>query len=361
MQKLAIVGSGPNTREQAPFDDKYFDIWAFNEAPMDDWCKRWDAAFQLHAPEIYTGHNVKHPDYWRWLQRERGHTIYMQARDERVPDSVTYPLDDVLTLGGRRLMGMSMCYAVGLALLMGYQHIEVWGVELSYTEYQYGADAWRYWVGLATGKLGADHMILHCGEQMFTGLLYGYEGAFAIDEDYFRERVTYLDGAWRSADKNLHGVRDKLMRLITNQRCVDVPDVIKAYETASMTCGEAAGALAEAERYLSFAERAADRGGYEYAAAKAQADGEEKRVLMYHTGGMAEYVYNVWRQTKSKQAEQQLCVLLGSLSDYAYQAGTCHGAYTENIGYILRYDDLAKANGQWIEPAQITQPEMMPL
>ena len=362
MKKLAIVGTGPETRSLAPFNDASFDIWVFNEAPMDEWCKRYDAVFQLHSPEIYTGHNVKHPTYWTWLQAKHNKPVYMQCMDERVPDSETLPLGNILDLGGYRYAGMSMCYAVGLGLLRGYEHIEVWGVELSFTEYQYGADSWRYWIGLATGRLGTEHVILHCGLHLFENPLYGYEGSFTFDDGYFNSRVHFLDAQWTAADKNLHGTKDKIIRLIGNRKFQQVMDMVTDVQNVAMTCGEYAGALAEAERYAGFADRAVDRGGFEYAAAVAAKDGEEKRSLMFRSLGKVEYVWNVWKQhSNNPAAEQQLVSLIGALIKDAYDTGAYHGVYAENIGYIVKYDSMVQANGGKISQAPILVPEMAAL
>jgi len=86
--KIAIVGTHPATRENAPWGDSDYLIWLFNETPASPWVKRWDASFQLHAPEVYTStNNFVDPSHWAWLQQPHpGRVIYMQQRDERVCD-----------------------------------------------------------------------------------------------------------------------------------------------------------------------------------------------------------------------------------------------------------------------------------
>ena len=81
MNKLAIVGTHPNTRANAPYDDQNFDIWVFNEAPQfypgahpkdadKDWCLRWTGCFQLHEPEVYMSpNNFVDKTHWQWLQQ----------------------------------------------------------------------------------------------------------------------------------------------------------------------------------------------------------------------------------------------------------------------------------------------------
>ena len=140
MKKLAIVGSGPETRDLAPFDDNDYEIWIFNEAATSPWCKRWDAVFQMHEPELYKGHNTKDPNHWGWLQQSHGKPIYMQEVDPLVPDSVNYPLEATLGLAGSRYLTGTPAMAVALGLQKGFEEIHVWGVELSFSEYQYQAE-----------------------------------------------------------------------------------------------------------------------------------------------------------------------------------------------------------------------------
>ena len=90
MKTLAIVGSHPATRDNAPWDNHSIDIWVFNEAAREAWVKRWDAVFQLHKPTIYRNPNNRtDPKHWEWLQQVHGKPIYMQAHDPMVPDSIT--------------------------------------------------------------------------------------------------------------------------------------------------------------------------------------------------------------------------------------------------------------------------------
>ena len=152
--KLAIVGSGPDTREQAPFDDPSFDIWIFNEAANAPWCRRWSACFQMHEPEIYAGHNTKDPHHWEWLQQAHGKPIYMQEQDPRVRDSVRYPLEDAQALAGVQMFPTTFAYMAALAILQGYTEIRIFGVELSASEYQYQANGYLFWFGFLRGRLG---------------------------------------------------------------------------------------------------------------------------------------------------------------------------------------------------------------
>jgi hypothetical protein len=99
LRSLAIVGSHPDSREKAPFDDPNYEIFLFNEAPQKtEIYKRWDTSLQIHKPEVYTSEtNWVNKDHWKWLQQDHGpdKRIFMQEADPRVPNSVRYPIEGV--------------------------------------------------------------------------------------------------------------------------------------------------------------------------------------------------------------------------------------------------------------------------
>lgn len=353
MKKLAIVGSGPVTRALAPYQDDRFDIWVFNEAPMNDWCKRWTAAFQLHKPEIYTGENVKSAGYWEWLQQPREQITFMSEFDARVPRCEVFPLDKLIEMAGCKMFGMSICYSMALALLKGYKHIELWGIELSATEYQYGVDSWYYWVGFARGHLGADHVILHSGEKLFETPLYGYEGGTQIENKFFEDRITFLDNGWKSAEKHLKNIKSALMDYIDNSKYEKIMNTFLEFEKAAIESGEHAGALGEAEKWLNVKEWVTDRNMFEAAAAKGQISGDNKRNEMLHNAGMVEYVLILYAQSKDFRAATQLKQFIERHGKLAYDTGALHGAFIENRSYLSKYDDLMLANG--IKPKELSE------
>lgn len=350
MNKLAIVGTGPATRELAPFDDPTFDILTMNEAAQSPWCKRWDILFQLHAPEIYTGFNTKNAGHWEWLQQEhrdaRGNLkpIFMQTTDPRVPNAVSYPLAQAQALTGLKYLTATLAYVFAWAHLQNYRHVEVYGVEMSRSEYEYQAACYRFWVGFLMGA--GVTVKLHSSAHLFEGLLYGYEGNFAFGVDFFTERVAEHQKAWELAETNAKAHAKGLERLIKLEKYQQYPDAVKAYHEAIRQSGEHAGRLSEAERYAKFGERFTDRGGFEFAAASAQRDGKTKEDAFYMAVGKVEYVWNVWQQTKDARAGQQVLMLSMHAGQAAYDFGARLGVYQENIEYIKKFDAVAMANGQ---------------
>jgi hypothetical protein len=143
----------------------------------------------------------------------------------------------------------------------------------------------------------------------------------------------------------LQNIKQSIEKAISRNEADKVQRLTMDYQTASILCGELAGALSEAERYQTFADRDVDRGGFEHAAALAQSQGEEKKPIVWHYGGMIEYVWNVWKQTKSKQADIQMRELIGKMGAAAYEMGALLGSYKENVSYIVKYDEMVQANG----------------
>ncbi len=367
VKKLAIVGSNSKTRGDAPFDDPRYEIWVFNEAPMQAWMqgKRWDVLFQLHKPEVYqSATNWVAKDHWQWLQAQREKTIWMQDYDLDVPCSERYPLEAILRsipgadmnwlqgpgspwTAGRGWFDLSAAYALALALHLGYREIEIYGLDLeSNTEYSYQLGCWRFWVGIALG-MGA-HLVVKCSSHDFgSGRMYGYDGEMQISKKHFSTRAKLLAEQFRSAEKALLRAKERAGQAIL-KRDYDAlaGKLILEWQGAAQLAGVASGALAEAENYQGRTDMIS-RQEFERRAAQAQQDGEGLKAQMYATGGKTEYVFNVWRQTGRAEALEQLRGFLGAQMQYAFDAGARVGIYQENMGYLAQYDALMTAAGQY--------------
>ncbi|CAK0770138.1 conserved hypothetical protein [Gammaproteobacteria bacterium] len=344
MKKLAIVGSGTLTRDNAPWDDMTYDIWVINESACQPWCKRWNGNFQLHIPEIYKQANHRYPGYWEWLQQDHGAPIYMQNVDPDVPNSVRYPIEDAIALSGETYLTSTIAEMIALAVLEGYEDVSFYGVELSSTEYQYQADCYRYWIGFLKGLLGPEHVHVESSRHLFTDKIYGFEGAIVFERENFAKRAAALDAEWTAANRHLEGMKRTVEIRVNAGKHAQLPETVAAYRAAAEKTGMAAGALSEAERYMAMGSPA-DRGTFESAAAQAQRTHEQKRLEMYTTLGKIEYVGNVFKQTGDQRAAKQLLQFLGELGKQAYDYGAMEGVYSENQAYIKVYDSAARASG----------------
>jgi len=348
LKKLAIVGSDPATRDNAPFDDESYDIWVFNEAGNHKWCKRWTAVFQMHDQNIYKGHNTKDATHWEWLQKKHGKPIYMQVVDPLVPDSVRYPIEEALTLAGSEMFATTFAYMAAMIVMQGYEYVEIHGMGLSSTEYHYQKFGYVFWLGFLRGRLGAENVrgaITHVGNDIVALPRYGYEGNFTFGADYYAGRAALRMAEFEAAEKNLQNVKKALDKALEREEYEEVRTLTLQYQAAAMLAGEHSGALSEAERYQKFGDRYADRGGFENAGARAQQEGEAKKPLIWHYGGMAEYAWNVWKQNKSDAARKQVAGFITQMGKSAYETGAMLGAFKENAVYLNRYDITAHANG----------------
>ena len=348
MKKLAIVGTHPRTRENAPWYDPDYDIWVFNESPKNEWVKRWDADFQLHKPEVYTSrNNFVRADHWDWLQERRGKPIYMQEMDERVPDCVKYPLDEIIaSLPGAHLRWWksSPAYAIALALHQGYREIALYGLDMSSgTEYGYQLPNFQYWVGVALGMWAT--ILELSNEQYFTGALYAYEGEIQIPRSYFAERAELHRPALKSARWEVSKMQDRFKEATgLSGSPAKASQLLSQLEDLVLAAAQISGALVSSEEYAG-RDDPIPRQEFERAAATAQRDTEQKRKDGWVAHGEAQYVWNAWNQSGSDAARKQFIEFVTKALNLLDEAGVRMGVYLENIEYLKQVDELITAAG----------------
>ena len=351
MKKLAIVGSHPATRDNAPWDDPSYEIWVINEAPMMPWCKRWDVTFQMHLPEVYRGRNHVRADHWDWLQMDHGEKIiYMQGQDPDVPNCRAYPLEAVQKLTPDEMLTSTASQMLALALLKGYEQIDVWGVELSSnSEYSYQLPGWIYWVGFARGMSKASggefRLNLHCGvNEHFTNRVYGYQGDPNL-HDLYLERIALIQAELKTAEWRLRKLDDTINQAIIEHKYDVVRQGISDQERAAIEFGSYAGALAEAETYASYGDKFVPRQELERHMAQADKDGEGLKQLMFNAGGKCEYVWNGWRMTGRVEYANQLRQFIKEKREHAIDMGARLGIFRENGVYMAEYDKRLQSLG----------------
>ena len=365
MKTLAIVGSHPDTRANAPWDNHSIDIWVFNEAAREGWVKRWDACFQLHKPTIYKNkENRTDPKHWEWLQEKHGKPIYMQAHDPLVPDSVPYPLDLICKtilphfkreteagLTKLRYFTNSISYAIALAIYHGYKRIMLYGSEMqSNTEYSYQRDNVAFWVGVALG-IGVQ-IEIHSAYNLFDQPLYGYDGDLTYTPSIFndrimtfREQVKQHQAALDAAEISLQAVepldREQMFKLM------------KAAFDAQANLGQLEGAIEQLERYadkaaIMIAETGSaiiSRQEFEYNAAMANKGMEEHKTTLTRMDGQLQIYYETFLQLKNQNALMQFASLAATQHRVARQMGKSYGAAVENTYWMQYADKKLRAAG----------------
>jgi len=342
---LAIVGSHPKGLDGIPWDDLSLEVLLMNEAPLKpEKYPRWDMALQIHLPEVYSSpFNWVNSGYWDWLQQKRGKPIWMQEVDVRVPDSVKYPLDEILAMIPYRYLRSSPAMCLALGIYLGYGTIYMWGSELtSNTEYTYQATNLAFWIGFAHGR-GVD-LKLRCWQDEFDQLIYGYEGELQLGKDFFVDRQAELQSTWENNEKAMLNIRNKMETEMMESKFDKVGETSINLENAAMAAGELSGILREISMYAD-RDVPISRQEFERRAAQAQQDGDKIRTQKDMAAGRCEYAWNVWRQSGKLDALQQLRKFLREKTDLAYEIGVKYGTYRENISLMAEYDKRLNAAG----------------
>jgi len=96
VKRICLVGTGPASREDAPYDDPSVDIWTI--ARGRDIPPRVTLLFELHAPELWDGYGDKHASqlYVDALKTWDTCPIMMQQAYPEIPQAVALPKDDIL-------------------------------------------------------------------------------------------------------------------------------------------------------------------------------------------------------------------------------------------------------------------------
>lgn len=148
-------------------------------APQTNW-------FQLH-PEDWgnlqgkaTGHFGR-PIEHRWFLQQFPGTIWMRQHFDDIPNSVAYPLDDIVAASGRRFFTSTFAYMLGL---IWYQHkiennpverVYLYGINLtSVDEYIHQKSCVEYWCGRLE-EAGIE-VVIPNGSALLKGKLYALDG-----------------------------------------------------------------------------------------------------------------------------------------------------------------------------------------
>jgi hypothetical protein len=269
----------------------------------------------------------------------------MQQVDERVPNSKQYPLDEILAQpwAKRKFLTSSVSQMLALAIYLGYQEIDVYGVQLSSnTEYYAQMPGWVYMVGVADG-LGVNLNLLS-GQVHFEARLYGYEGETQIEREYFRQRAGSSNGTWGKMEFETAKIKRNLDQAMLDRKYDDMQKLIIEMREHSIKAGTFAGAQSEAERYAK-REDPISRTEFDLRIGEASTNCEIHRANMYHVGGQAAYVFEVWKQHGTIQALQQLRTFVDEMNTHAYNFGAHIGKGEENEEYVKQYDARLDAAG----------------
>ena len=205
MRTIALVGRSPDTKELSlqSSADEFWGVgvvYRDNVAPL-------DRLYELH-PAWMIQHETYARGHWDWLCQDRGDMlIYMMEQVPEIPNSIEYPLADVVPLCGgfwRNRDGelaynpyftSSIDYMIAHAVYEQVDRIEVYGIDLGIeTEYIYQRPGMAFWLGQALAR-GIEVIIPH-KSPLYRGGLYAYEGAQMVTrhklDELLREHTNFL-------------------------------------------------------------------------------------------------------------------------------------------------------------------------
>lgn len=262
-ETLVILGSHGGTRDTQGLP--VHDLWTFNEFISAGHVAQCDALFQMHLPAIWRNpHNRSDPGHAEWLRQEHNFPIYMLTRFEDVPSSVAYPITEItqkfgsLSRSGEIItyFTSSPCYALALAILVGYKHIIIRGIEMeSATEYEHQRAGVYFWIGVAIGQ--GINVELHPNSALFDAPLYGFEGDAFISAAWLEERFRNFKAselALRDEIKALRSKHEFLVKSLLSQSSDKIHTELQttgtALELSVIKYGEISGRCYELGRYI---------------------------------------------------------------------------------------------------------------
>ena len=164
MKTVALLGNASRTRDFCPYDNPAVEIWPTGVHSFK--AKRMTAMLEMH-PDVLTGERfVKAPEgeaYKRWLRTQTEIPVWQHDVNPEIPMSRKYPREEIeaeycrnLYLGEREVkdfFGGTASYALALAIWLGFERVELYGIELSSRpEYDDERDCFFFWIGKATAN-----------------------------------------------------------------------------------------------------------------------------------------------------------------------------------------------------------------
>jgi len=135
-----VIGQA-DSRKDAPFDDKSWEIWGL---PWDTKLRRVDRLFDMYD------HQVMVPDK-SYLKKAEKSGVVLYMREPICRRSKKFPLDEIIEAYFDDF-SCTLCYMVALAIYEGVDEIGLWGIDMEKMgEYETQRPAMYRWLGLAQG------------------------------------------------------------------------------------------------------------------------------------------------------------------------------------------------------------------
>ena len=158
--KIAIVGTAPSSRMQAPFDDKDWQIWACSPGVAEGFTTfcdlpRFDAWFELHRfdePALAEKLNADGIEAYRVWMRQLAADGVKVVTQEPIDGGTRYPIEDMTEKFGRYFTN-TISYMIAYAIEAGATDIMLTGVDMAAID-EYGSQrpSCEYHLGIAKGR-----------------------------------------------------------------------------------------------------------------------------------------------------------------------------------------------------------------
>jgi hypothetical protein len=200
---VAIVGFSKTSRAMAPYDDETVEIWTLNETAKVPEITRFTRHFQLHSRANFNRwNNPNDSNHSQWLKEPHEFPIYMQKVWPDIPASLRYPIENYIDTFGRYATS-TPAYMMGLAILEGFERIELYGLDMAgSSEYQYQKAGMEYLIGFALGR--GIEVYIPPQSPLMTGSLYGYQDMSIGYRTLLEKRKTNLTTSEQQKVEEFH-------------------------------------------------------------------------------------------------------------------------------------------------------------
>lgn len=235
MKTVAFVGFAPNTLDlvgASQADEIWTMAWGYQYPEI----PRINRLFEMHPIErqasVDKREYAKPRAHYKWLKANTNIPVYMMNKDWEVPACIRYPIEKAMALTAHwkysddsaYSLRSSVDYMWALAVLEGFERVEIYGIELSSgTEYAYQRESYALWQGFALGR-GIEVQQFKPSKLLYTPKRYGYDGFQMIYRqdlerlyNQYREKhetheakMQYLQGQFATAQKVVDTITEGL-------------------------------------------------------------------------------------------------------------------------------------------------------
>ena len=194
---VRIYGTARNIARTPPLSEKGVEVWLTNSKQT--WGRRYPPALEQWTRwfNLHSKHHIlaTYPSTYTFYQKEaEGRPIYLQRVQPDIPTSVAFPYEEIqrhfaTEKGPNRYFTCSACWLIALAILEGFERIELWGFALSDAKRKFGPcytferPAFFYWIQQArnrgievTYQKEIERLPFEPGDpDSYNGLVYGYQ------------------------------------------------------------------------------------------------------------------------------------------------------------------------------------------